>query len=219
MLLMLLSWVAPAAMPIQPAVHVVWNDPYALYPAAGHADLSYEVASLFERNGLDVRFHVALRDRPITSGGGPRVNVIASPGSAGGFGLDEGTMAVAVGERGRGFTIFVFLSAVRATLGHDVVYGPTAVRPDRPRELEELSRAVGRVVAHELIHVLAPERGHARSGLMRKTLTRKLLLGPEIELDAASRRMALDRLKRLASVSASRREHQWRTADYDSIIP
>lgn len=192
MLLILL--LSPPSMPGQPAVHVVWNDPYALYPTAGCDSMTYELESLFEHNGLDVRMHVARKGEPAATTHGPRVNVIVSAGNARGYGLREDTMAVAVGERSTGFTIFIFISEVRATLGHSPASHPAA-----PRELAELSRALSRVVAHELVHVLAPERGHARSGLMTPKLTRRLLLDRTIELDAASRRMARDRLEHLAS--------------------
>ena len=53
-----------------------------------------------------------------------------------------------------------------------------------------LARAMARVLAHELVHVVAPERGHAASGLMARQLTRHLLLRRKIELDIVSRTSA-----------------------------
>ena len=89
-------------------------------------------------------------------------------------------MAAARGERGsRKYGIFVYFESVRRTLGyqgHDL----------SPRQMWELSRALARIVAHEVVHALAPARGHADSGLMTERLTRNLLLADRIELDESS---------------------------------
>lgn len=52
----------------------------------------------------------------------------------------------------------------------------------------ELSRAVGRVVAHELVHALAPRIKHARFGLMAHSLTAAALTQPGLFLDPDTRR-------------------------------
>jgi len=41
----------------------------------------------------------------------------------------------------------------------------------------QLAIAIGRVVAHEMVHSLAPELGHTKSGLMRHALDREALVG------------------------------------------
>ena len=45
-----------------------------------------------------------------------------------------------------------------------------------------MGTAVGRVVAHEVIHALAPYQAHAADGLMRSSLGRSALLGPRRQL-------------------------------------
>lgn len=72
---------------------------------------------------------------------------------------------------GRARTTWVYLSSVLWALG----------RPDRggrgllAREQEEVGRALGRVAAHEIVHVLAPDLPHARDGLMAGRLSGTLL--------------------------------------------
>jgi hypothetical protein len=97
-------------------------------------------------------------------------------------------MAAAYGARGEKYSIFVFYPGVRRTLGH-------SDSQLSPRHVAELSRALARIVAHEVVHVLAPESGHADSGLMSGRLTREALLADSIDLDGASLERASDALK------------------------
>jgi hypothetical protein len=56
---------------------------------------------------------------------------------------------------------------------------------ERARPLKEsmlLARAVARVVAHEIIHAIIPERQHDPKGLMGHGLTRKQLTQPRLHL-------------------------------------
>jgi hypothetical protein len=50
---------------------------------------------------------------------------------------------------------------------------------------EFLGRALGRVLAHELVHMLSKSRAHARSGVEKAALSGKLLIAPDMRLDAA----------------------------------
>jgi hypothetical protein len=73
-------------------------------------------------------------------------------------------------------SIWVFVGPVRRTLG---LPSQSSARD----AAEGLARAVGRVVAHEILHVIAPEVPHARLGLMHHSLNRAVLLSPAISLD------------------------------------
>ena len=55
-------------------------------------------------------------------------------------------------------------------------------------------RALGRVLAHEVVHMLTQNPGHAREGVARRSLTGNQLIGSELGLD----REDLDRLIDLA---------------------
>jgi len=76
-----------------------------------------------------------------------------------------------------------------------------------------LGRAVGRVVAHELFHALAPWEPHATDGLMKASLARDALVGPAPEVDATHGRA-------LRGVLAPRgaRPALWAGADVDRIL-
>ena len=71
-------------------------------------------------------------------------------------------------------TALVYLPHLRAALGEaigDLQFG----------------RALGRVVAHEMVHALAPQRGHASRGIMQRQLTRRLLRAALMSGSTASR--------------------------------
>ena len=63
-----------------------------------------------------------------------------------------------------------------------------------------VARAVGRILAHELVHLIAPDLPHARSGLMGASVGRAQLLGNGVGLDPAlgptvRQRLAAGRLR------------------------
>ena len=170
-----------AALPPEPTptLTLVWHDSAHLFPAVGLRRLGDEMEALFRENGLAVTFHAASENEDLRTIPEPRVNAIVLPGEDWRFGLPPNTMAAAYGERGEKYSIFVFYPGVRRTLGH---------RESQlsPRHVAELTRALARIVAHEVVHVLAPERGHADSGLMSGRLTREALLADAIDLDGSS---------------------------------
>jgi hypothetical protein len=158
---------------------LVWHDSANLFPPLGLPQLASEVETLFRGSGFSVRFHAAAENENLQKIAGPRINAVVLPGEDRRLGAGPGTMAAARGKRGETYSIFIFYSGVLRTLGH-------GERGRSPRQIAELSRALARIVAHELVHALAPERGHAESGLMSKTLTRAELLKEGIDLDGPS---------------------------------
>jgi hypothetical protein len=162
-----------------PALTLVWHDSSRLFPPAGTFRLAEEMERLFFDNGLLVRFHAAKESENLLKIPEPRVNAVVLPDEDPRLGLGRSAMAVAHGRRGGKYSIFVSYSAVRRALGH-------RGSENSPRQIMELGRALSRVVAHEVVHVLAPERGHAESGLMSRNLTRDDLLADAIDLDGPS---------------------------------
>ena len=51
-----------------------------------------------------------------------------------------------------------------------------------------LGVALGRVLAHELVHTVAPECPHTRNGLMAERLSRRMLTAPGVGFDALATR-------------------------------
>jgi hypothetical protein len=62
--------------------------------------------------------------------------------------------------------VWIFVDNIRRVLG-------TSSEPSR-----DLGVAVGRVIAHEVVHALAPKLAHTRQGLMREALSRAALTEP-----------------------------------------
>jgi hypothetical protein len=179
-----------------PGLTVVWNDSRRLFPENALELLGDELHRLFEANGMAVRLHAPSIGENLLLIPEPRVNAIVTDGEGSRFGLGRDAMAAIVGERSKRFNVFVFFSALRRTLG----YGTDP----SPRRTRDLTRAMARVLAHEVVHVLAPERGHSEAGLMSRKLTRRLLLSETIELDRSSHTAAKARLERLLAASKAR---------------
>ena len=59
--------------------------------------------------------------------------------------------------------------------------------PPAASHTPKVARAFARVVAHELVHALAPGHSHAARGLMRSALNRKFLLAEELPVDPECR--------------------------------
>ncbi|HET7291324.1 MAG TPA: hypothetical protein VFM88_02770 [Vicinamibacteria bacterium] len=80
-------------------------------------------------------------------------------------------------ERGRTHALWVYVGDVRRVL--------EGARPGSSNALQ-LSIAVGRVIAHEIAHLVAPRQPHAGDGLMGRRVDRRVLLAQEAPLDADS---------------------------------
>ena len=76
--------------------------------------------------------------------------------------------------------------AVPKWVEHDLNTGP-------PRDREELlGRALGRVAAHELYHILVGTTEHARSGLSRPGQSRTELLAPHESFNVQDQKRIVD---------------------------
>ena len=167
----------PAESP--PRLLVVWHDAHHLYPGT-HRGVAREVASLFAP--LDVEMHwqgakqydPALDVRTILV----RVVLLPSDPSGPGWELEEDVMGAVLPSNGRKRSIYIFYKTVVRGLkikAHD------GRLPDL-NERDLLERALGRVVAHEMIHAVAPSVRHAQHGLMRRGVTRSFLARNELVL-------------------------------------
>ena len=65
---------------------------------------------------------------------------------------------------------------------------------DYLRSEQLFGRALGRILAHEVVHMLSRSANHARNGVAYKELTGKQLVAPELRLEARDfARLRLDR--------------------------
>jgi hypothetical protein len=177
-----------------PRIDLVWFDPLNVLPPVVEA-VGQEVQTVFEDLGVDTTWTRGAADQPTSP---PQVNVVflaALPSPA----LPAATLGVVtVGQNVR--TLWIVVPNVLRTLG----VAPAEVPLGR-REAAAVARALGRVVAHEVVHLAAPRLGHTREGLMQKSLDRSSLVEGMLLLDAASRRAVFPALSRLAD-PASRLE-------------
>lgn len=155
--------IAPLKTPSLPAVTVAWIDPEGTLTDEGAVAMTEEVDALFRAIGIGAEVVRAQPGDPIEAAG-VVVPVVArqrQPPSV----HPAWVMGLVLRDHAAPSPAWVFVDNVRATLGR----GATTA--------SDLGTAVGRVVAHEVIHALAPGHPHASGGLMASTLDRAGLLG------------------------------------------
>jgi len=152
-------------------------DPHELLPA-GSREVASEITRVFADLGVSVRFDW---DEAVRPPGYP-LRVVLLPSEPGGPGwrVPPNALGVTIGDGVRSApAVYVFYPRLLRALG-------IPEREDRlpsSLELRHMTRALGRVVAHEIFHALAPGQPHAESGLMSASLSETLLLGEEIDVD------------------------------------
>jgi hypothetical protein len=170
----------PAAAVEAPAVDLslVWVD------VAGVARFAFpeaarETLDLLRRMG--VRATIRAGDTRSVSGGSELI-VVVLPARTPGTRLDHSVMGATHRAPDGVRAIWVYAAGVATTLGLGTGGGPLWSLPQR----REFGRALGRVVAHELVHAIAPARPHVKGGLMSARMGRALLLGSDIAIDTAT---------------------------------
>jgi len=164
--------------PVGPVVSLLWFDPTGVLPG-GFETARAEVASVFRGIGVHVQWTVGELGTSYGAARIPEVPVILLPDDPDRTRAQRRVMGLVMRDQQPTRVIWVFLRSVRWTLGHDL----RRARPIGGRETRELARAVARVVAHELVHAIAPGEPHARGGIMSHALGRHLLLREEASLD------------------------------------
>jgi hypothetical protein len=195
----LISAARVGAEKVDPSTHVfpplklelVWYDSHRLIPYA-YTTMSREVCRIFDELGVEVSWSRGERvdennsiDRPLAR------NVVLLPSSSSSWGLDEYVMGVATHREGEKGSVYVFYPEVAGTLSLGGV--------GTPRCMKITARAIGRIVAHELVHVLAPEHPHTKMGLMSHRLTKRFLIRPEVHLDPVSSKVVKAEVRVLAT--------------------
>lgn len=165
---------APAAAdPLSP--RLVWVDPTGAAVGIDGAARE-EAASLLRKMGISVSWRRASPGEP-AQGGEVRVILL----DRGGVGASGMPILGATPTRVEAAPfVWVHVPNVRAVMG---------IRPQGPLAtvelpaLRALGMALGRVVAHEVVHVLAPSVPHGTGGLMSEALTRRELFATRLPMD------------------------------------
>jgi hypothetical protein len=188
---------SPAAMPAAPQpepLRVRFYDPYRLLSREAHDWVRREVIRAFEASEIGLRFE---------SRGGPGViPATLYPELPDRWDVAPETIGVAIGVQGEQRSVFLSLGAAERALGFPLARRPgwEATAKRRKRHLtgsrpRQLGVALGRVLAHELTHTVAPECPHTRTGLMAERLSRRMLTAPGVRFDA----LATSHLRRAAA--------------------
>jgi hypothetical protein len=160
------------APPMRPAasmaVTVAFVDAERVLSDESVALMTEEVRAVFRELHIDARVLRAAPGKPIEETEGVVVPVIARRRQPPGLSRDR-IMGLVLRDHEAPSPAWVFVDNVRSTL---------RTRRGWATDGRDLGVAVGRVAAHEVIHALAPEHPHARTGLMAGMLDRAALLGP-----------------------------------------
>ena len=159
----------------RPLLRLAWLD-LAGVPTDVEAIAQKEAGSVMEEMGLEARWRRARTPEAAREG---EIRVVLVDRLL----VDPETKQPVLGataSESRTFpVVWVHLAGVRATLGHS---------PRSPgasgsfRERRDLGLAVGRVMAHEVVHVAAPSLSHGR-GLMSRAFSRHALTSPRISFE------------------------------------
>jgi hypothetical protein len=157
-------------------MRLFWFDPKGLAPFV-FEPASREVSRIFGDVGVSLRwekggFETTLGDGVLD------IPVILLPADPMATRASRRVLGLVPRESVGPRAVWVFLSNVRWTLGHDT-RSPRISR----RQANELGLALARVVAHEIVHAVAPDEPHTSGGLMNHSMDRSFLLGMRAPID------------------------------------
>jgi hypothetical protein len=172
-----------------PALQLLWFDPSRALPAPATEALADEVRSIFRELGVEVAFRVATPDTTYGDSAVPEVPIILLKDDPIPARRPTRVLGLIVRNQEPNRAVWAFLENVRWTLGLEKDRGLRAAGSGL-----DLGQALGRVVAHEVIHALAPEEPHSKNGLMGHSMNRAFLLGDHAPLEARCGRAFLEGL-------------------------
>ena len=147
---------------------LVWIDVHGIAREA-RSVATAEATALLEPAGIHIEWDLTEARERMAREGEVHVIVLPSPPPS----LHPHVMGAAQPTAEGIRVLWVYASAVRAALGLD----PRATAALKPTDARRFGRALGRVILHEVVHVAAPHRPHARRGLMAAQLSRSTLEG------------------------------------------
>jgi hypothetical protein len=151
-------------------VDVLGSAPFAFLIA------SHEASAILAGAGVKTEWTLGATSSVTT---GDELKVVLLEGITMGARLPERVMgSTRRGTQSR--TTWIYLSNVLWALGLQ-----DRSRQDfTPAEEQDIARALGRVVAHEIVHAVAPQLSHSRDGLMADRINRTLLVHGSVSLGA-----------------------------------
>ncbi len=188
----------PAPLRTRP-LRVCLYDPYRLLEGEMRKWIQGETTAAFARSGVGIRF--------VRAGGPEVIPATIYPELPEHWGTPAATIGVAIGAEGKRRSVFLSRGAAERAIGWRRS-GDSRSAPSRAKTaagVRQLGIALGRVLAHELTHSIAPDCPHTRTGLMAARLSRRTLTAPEAAFDElAARHLRGTAFARTPSVSAAR---------------
>jgi hypothetical protein len=160
----------------RPHLRVVWFDPASAAPFA-YAGAGGEVRSILGAAGVNVVWEKRAAG-PLAPG---EIAVILLSGEPARMAMRPDVMGCVI-KGGGPSVLWVNLATVARMLG----LGARSHIAWSGRERQQVATALGRVVAHEIVHVVAPELPHATQGLLSAVLDRYRLVYQRLRLDGHS---------------------------------
>ena len=175
-------------------LRVQFHDPYGLLPRKTRERLQQEVVRAFESSGIALRF--------VGHGGAAVIPATLYPEFPEKWDIPFRAIGVAIGSGREQRPVFLSLGAAERALGSRSSRRPTWNDKQRrfrrrpaSRHSPRLGTALGRVLAHEITHSIAPDCPHTATGLMAARLSRRMLTAPGVGFDA----LAIRHLRRSAA--------------------
>ncbi len=150
-------------------IRVRLYDPSRLLARETRGWVEREVKVLFRQSGVELRF----------VGSGTAVSATLYPEIPPYWGIAPEAIGVAIGSPGERRSVFLSLGAAARAIG--ITGEEDGIRSGKDRR--SLGVALGRVLAHEFTHAIAPDCPHTATGLMAGQLTRRMLTAPGIGFD------------------------------------
>jgi len=180
-----------------------WMDPHELLPV-GERWIAKETVRVLGAANIDARWDWSRErdreDRTSERSREHRLRVVFIPSEPSGPGwrLPANTLGATVLDGANAPpAVYIFHKAVVAWLRLERLDGRTGTNRYL---LGRASRALGRIVAHEVAHAIAPGEPHARRGLMRAGLDPEFFLAKgDVLIDAQWRHVLAQGMSRLCS--------------------
>lgn len=179
-----------------PRIRLAWHDPNRLFGIGlGLATIRQDVSRFFADLGVAVEWDVVGRSNTID------LTILLRGEPPPSWGGRRDVMGAVLGKAIPRQNVLVILSNVQRTMGFE----PGPASGFTPLQNVEVARALARVLAHEIVHAVAPAHPHASEGLMHRSQTRASLL-KQPDLDPGCREAVVAALlaTQLAQLSDAR---------------
>ena len=160
---------------------LTWFDAWGLCPLVVRG-ATEEVKRIVSGLGVEADW---MKIEDALAGEAPRLSVVMMDVEPAACGLAPHTLGAAKGENGPRDVVFLFTPNVVRAAVHPAKRGNC----EAVRVQAQVGRALGRVIAHEIVHAVAPGHPHAHEGLMNPSLSQAALLQSSLPFDPSCARI------------------------------